>query len=151
MTTKPIKNYTQQAWSLDDLFPAIESEAVKTAVADLETLITAFEAFQPKLNAGISQTDFQPILDTFEKIVRQIGRLNGYAWLSFAANTQDQQAQNFMAYTNQLKAESRNRILFFELWWKAAPEAVVTRLLPTSGDYHYWLETLRLEVPHTLT
>ena len=113
MQEKP--SYTQQAWSLDDLFPAIESEAVKTAVADLETLITTFEAVQPKLNAKISGTDFHAILDTYEKIVHQIERLNGFARLSSAADTQDQQAQNFMAFSNQLEAESRNRLLFFEL------------------------------------
>lgn len=151
MITEPTNSYNQQAWSLDDLFPAIESDALKTALADLETLLTSFEASKPKLDDGISQTDFHAILDAFEAINHRLRRLNGYASLSFAADTQDQQAQNFLAQTNQVRAESRNRTLFFELWWKAAPEAVVTRLLPTAGDYGYWLEKLRLEVPHTLS
>lgn len=148
MTTSP---YTQQAWSLDDLFPATEPEAITTAFAELEVLITTFESCQPNLNDDISPAEFQTTLDAYENIVRQIGRLGGYSRLSFAANTQDQQAQNFMSRINQLYAESYNRILFFELWWKAVPETVVAHLLPTSGDFRYWLETLRREVPHTLT
>ena len=151
MTTTATSPYTQQAWSLDDLFPADKPEAVTTTLAELETLIAALESCQPKLNDDISSTEFQSTLDTYEKIVRQLGRLGGYSQLSFAANTQDQQAQNFMARINQLHAESTNRTLFFELWWKGVPETVVARLLPTSGDYRYWLETLRREVPHTLS
>jgi oligoendopeptidase F len=151
MTKNPTSHYTQQAWSLDDLFPAINSEAIDTALSELDTLLTTFESFQPKLTEELSAADFKLILDSYEHIVRQINRLGGFSSLSFAANTQDQQAQNFMARVNQLYAESTNRTLFFELWWKAVSEETVTRLLPSTGDYRYWLETLRREVPHTLS
>ena len=151
MTTNPTTPYTQQAWSLDDLFPAIKSDAVENAQAELNSLITTFEAFQPKLNETINAADFQTMLDSYETIVRLLGRLGGFSGLSFAADTQDQQAQNFMARINQLYAESSNRTLFFELWWKAASEETVARLLAAAGEYRYWLETLRLEVPHTLS
>ena len=143
--------YTQKAWSLDDLFPAIGSEAIDSALVEINTLITSFEADQATLNENISATDFKEMLDCYEHITRQIKRLGGFASLSFAENTQDQHAQNFMAHINQLYAESYNRILFFELWWKAVSEETVARLLPTSGDYLYWLESLRREVPHTLS
>lgn len=151
MTTNPKTKYTQQAWSLDDLFPANKPETIETALADLDVLITTFESCQTELNEKINPGKFQSILDNYETIVRKIGRLGGFSHLSFSANTQDQAAQNFMARINQLYAESYNRILFFELWWKSVSDATVERLLPTSGEYRYWLETLRLEVPHTLS
>jgi oligoendopeptidase F len=151
MTTNTAIPYKQQAWSLDDLFPAIKSDAVENALITLNTQITAFEAFQSKLNDDLSAAGFQTMLDSYEAIVRQISRLGGFSRLSFAADTQDQEAQNFMARINQLYAESTNRTLFFELWWKAAPEDTVSRLLAVSGEYRYWLETLRREVPHTLS
>ncbi len=151
MTSNPETKYTQQAWSLDDLFPASKSDAVENAPAEISTLIAAFEAFQTDLNEDISSAHFQAMLDSYEQIVRLLNRLGGFSQLSFSANTQDQAAQNFMARVNQLYAESYNRILFFELWWKSVPDETVARLLPTSGEYRYWLETLRLEVPHTLS
>ena len=149
--TNPTSPYTQQAWRLDDLFPAIESEAVESALTTLAALVTAFETYQPQLTETISAADLNTILDSYEHIVRQMSRLGGFAHLSFAANTQDQQAQNFLARVNQLFAEGKNRTLFFELWWKGLPEATVARLLPTAGEYRYWLETLRRQVPHTLS
>lgn len=147
----PTSHYTQQAWRLDDLFPAIESEAVESALTELAALITDFETCQLQLTEVISAADLIPILDSYEHIVRQMSRLGGFSHLSFAANTQDQQAQNFLARINQLFAEGGNRLLFFELWWKALPEEAVVRLLPTVGEYEYWLETLRRQVPHTLS
>lgn len=151
MNEKSSNYYTQQAWSLDDLFPAIESATVESAIAELDKDNKAFATYKDLLKDNISPADFQIILDAYEKINRQINLLNGYAYLLFAENTQDQQAQNFLARTNQLWAESKNQILFFELWWKAGSESVVKRLLPTAGDYQYWLQKLRLEVPHTLS
>lgn len=151
MTTNPPPLYTQQAWSLDDLFPANSPETIETAIADLDTLLITFESFQSKLGENITPDDLHTILNAYENIVRQLNRIGSFSNLSFAANTQDQSAQNLMARTNQLYAESYNRILFFELWWKAVSEETVDRLLPASGEFRYWLETLRLEVPHTLS
>ncbi|MBE2221676.1 MAG: M3 family oligoendopeptidase [Anaerolineae bacterium] len=151
MTTNSSTHYTQQAWSLADLFPAIKSEAVTDALAELDSLISHFETFQSKLNDDLNAADFQTMLDSYETIGRKMSCLSGFSGLSFAADTQNQEAQNFMARINQRYAESSNRTLFFELWWKAAPEETVNRLLKTAGEYRYWLETLRREVPHTLS
>jgi oligoendopeptidase F len=151
MTNLSANKYALQAWQLDDLFPALPSAEVQKAFAELESLTTTFETFRPELNDDISPTDFHAILANYEKIARQLGRLWGYARLSFAADTQDQQAQSFLAQVNQLKAETSNRTLFFELWWKNAPEELLRRLLPAAGDYQYWLEKLRLQIPFTLS
>jgi oligoendopeptidase F len=50
----------------------------------------------------------------------------------------------------QVSAQSQNRTLFFELWWKNTAEEVARRLLAAAGDYRYWLESLRRQKPHTL-
>ena len=151
MTNEYTNQYTQQAWQLDDLFPGIESDAVQTALAELDVLITNFEAFRSRLNEQINPTEFRALLEVYEQIAGQRELLLEYAQLSFRADTQNQKAQIFLAQMEQMQAESDNRLLFFELWWKRAPENVVNRLLPAAGDYQYWLEKLRLHVPYTLT
>ncbi|MDT8306505.1 MAG: M3 family oligoendopeptidase, partial [Anaerolineae bacterium] len=84
-------------------------------------------------------------------IVRHASRLRGYAGLNFAADTQNQRGQNFMARIQQVLAELDNDTMFFKLWWKGLDDDAAGRLLAASGPYHYWLEQLRLERPHTLS
>ena len=48
-------------------------------------------------------------------------------------------------------ADSQNRTLFFNLWWKDLDDANAQRLLDGSGDFRYWLEAMRQFKPHSLT
>jgi len=78
-------------------------------------------------------------------------RLGGYARLWFAEDTQAQDALAFLGRMEQLSTEVQNRLLFFELWWKGLEEEAAQRLMAESGDYAYYLETLRRFRPHTLS
>jgi oligoendopeptidase F len=80
-----------------------------------------------------------------------MARLGGYAHLWFAEDTQSQQTLAFLGKMEQLGAEVRNRMLFFELWWKGLDDSAAQRLLAESGDYAYYLETLRRFKPYTLS
>jgi oligoendopeptidase F len=71
--------------------------------------------------------------------------------LAFAANTQDQAVQTFLGTVEDRMAGLENRVLFFSLWWKALDEAAAERLIADTGDYRYWLETVRQFRPHTLS
>jgi oligoendopeptidase F len=51
----------------------------------------------------------------------------------------------------QKAAEMDNRTMFFKLWWKGLEADDADRLLKASDDYRYWLESLRLQKPYTLT
>jgi oligoendopeptidase F len=74
-----------------------------------------------------------------------------YSMLSFSADTQDQEAQSYLARFRQLAADADNRTLFFKLWWKALDDETAGRLTSASDDFHYWLEALRLQRPYTLS
>ena len=50
-----------------------------------------------------------------------------------------------------MSAELSNRVLFFNLWWKALDEKNVLRLMAGTGDYCYWLEEMRHFKPYTLS
>ena len=71
--------------------------------------------------------------------------------LYFSEDTQNEIAQSLMARVDQFVSEMTNRTLFFELWWKALPQEKAQKLIDASGDYQYWLEAIRLFIPHTLT
>ena len=144
-------DYAIERWSLDELFRAIDAPEVQGALDRIEQLTKEIEAYRPRLSADIEEATFLELLNLSEKLVRLLSRLVGYGSLRFSEDTQDQQVQAFLAKAQQLGAETDNRTMFFKLWWKALDEETAERLMAGSGDYRYWLETLRRQRPYTLS
>jgi len=143
--------YTLSRWSLADLYSSYDGEEIKTAFAEVENLVAEFETKRAALVAGISESDFMAIVRQFEEGTRLASRINGFAALWFAEDTQHQAAQNFLARVEQFLANMQNRTLFFSLWWKELDSENASRLMAGAGDYRYWLEQMRAFKPHTLT
>ncbi len=143
--------YKQKRWSLDDLFPAPDSPAIKIAFDQADQLVAHFETRRGELKDDITAENFLSIIQDLEAITESRNKLGGYAQMKFTENTQDQMVTALVARTDQFSAEIENRTLFFSLWWKGLAEASVKRLLEISGDYRYWLEAMRQFKPHTLS
>ena len=143
--------YTQTGWSLADLFSAPDGADLEAAFVILEAQMQAFEAAREQLRSDLPAAEFLGYVQQLETITLGMHRLNYYPSLRFAENTQDQNALTLMARVEQFTAELANRSLFFELWWKALPEAEAERLMTAAGDRRYWLESLRMFRPHTLS
>ena len=143
--------YRMQAWTLEELFPGLDSEELKNALKDIEQRVKAFEARRPSLVPAIGEAGFAEILGDYEKLARRMDRIVGYAHLKFSENTQDEQSLTFLSQAQQLAAEADNRTLFFKLWWKGLEAEAAERLMKGAGDMRYWLEVLRLEKPYTLS
>jgi len=91
------------------------------------------------------------MLAAYESLSRITRRVGSYAQLRFSEDTQNQEAQNFLAQVRQRLAEVENRTMFFKLWWKALDDKPAERLMAAAEGYCYWLEVLRLQKPHTLS
>jgi len=144
-------DYRQERWSLEDLFPALDAPQVGKALQDIDHLVSEIEAYRPRLSDALTADEFLALLGSYDRLMRLLSRLVGFAHLKFAEDTQDQQAQTALAQMQQQLAEIDNRTLFVKLWWKQLGEAPAQRLLAASGDFHYFLEALRLQRPHTLS
>ena len=143
--------YTQTGWSLADLFSAPDGADLEAAFVILEAQMQAFESVREQLRSDLPASEFLGYVQQLETLTLGMHRLNYYPSLRFAENTQDQNALTLMARVEQFTAELANRSLFFELWWKALPEAEAERLMTAAGDRRYWLESLRMFRPHTLS
>lgn len=143
--------YNQEAWQLDELFPGLDSPELKAAVQGIEEKVQKFEAYRGELSADMDEEAFMDILKAYESLYTDIIRAAYYAYLLFAADTQDQKIQSAVARMQQLSAVADNRTLFFKLWWKSIPDESAERLNRIAGDLEYWLEQLRKERPYTLT
>jgi oligoendopeptidase F len=143
--------YKQERWSLEELFPGLGTPEIDMALKSMDDSITGFEKLRTDLDEGMDEEHFLSILQMYELIVRQIDRLYGYASLKFSEDTQDQAAQTLRGRMQQTAAEMDNRTMFFKLWWKGIDDQAADRLLDASAGYRYWLESLRLQKPYTLT
>jgi oligoendopeptidase F len=146
-----ISTYSVKKWDLSELFPGFDSPELQAAFDNVEEQVTSFEGVRGKLHPDMDAQTFLDIVRASEETARIMNRLYAFAGLSFAANTQDQDAQSLMGRVQQFVAEIQNRTLFFNLWWKDVDEANAERLMSASGDYRYYLEVIRHFKPYTLS
>jgi oligoendopeptidase F len=143
--------YQQTRWSLGDLFPGPKSEELEAAFVELEKQVEILEKRRPELTDDINLETFLSIVKELDQNTTLGQKIYTFAGLYFSEDTQNKVAQNLMARVEQFVAEMSNRILFFNLWWKALPEEKARELVAGSGDYAYWLEAMRLFIRHTLS
>lgn len=148
---EPNSTYTQSGWKLSELFSGFDDPSINQTYQELEARVEKFVSQREALKPEISPEKFLELLQEQEAISKLGYRLYGFSSLSFASNTQDQQAQINIARFQQFSAEMENRTLFFSLWWKSLDEANAARLIAASGDYCYWLEQMRNFKPYTLS
>ncbi len=140
-----------ERWSLDDLFPGLDTPEYRAGREMLETRLAEFESLRPRLTDELTAAGLRSLLESFDTLQRLASRTIGYAQLKFSEDTQDPTAQTQRGRADQLAAEIGNRTLFFTLWWKtlAAPRAEI--LLEGAGPYRQWLLDLRRQAPYTLS
>lgn len=143
--------YIQTRWSLNDLFPSLQSPELEAAFQEMQERLSRFEQARSHLSPEISEANFLDLLRQYEAITALGHRLYAMAGLSFAADTQDAAAQTLLGRVQQFMAEAENRTLFFTLWWKGLDEDKAARLMAISGDLRYYLEALRHFKPYTLS
>ena len=143
--------FEQSGWSLDALLPAREGPGLERFLEDLERQVTRFESQRDCLSPEVGSEEFLELVRLSEEIHVATNRLVSYAHLWFSEDTQSQEALSFLGQMEQLSADVRNRTLFFSLWWKGLEEEPARRLVAASGDYAYYLESLRRFKPYTLS
>ena len=146
-----ISTYSVKKWNLGELFPGFDSPELQEAFDNVEEQVASFEGVRGKLSPDMDAETFLDVVRASEETARVVNRLYAFAGLSFAADTQDQNAQSLMGRVQQFVAEIQNRTLFFSLWWKDVDEASAERLMNASGDYRYYLEAIRHFKPYTLS
>ena len=143
--------YKLGGWDLSKLLTAPEGEAVEEVIAQLEETVGAFEGLREKLNEDIASEDFNAALTLSETMRESAHRLGAYSGLWFSEDTQDQKALAFQGRIEQLLTEIKNRVLFFDLWWKALEDEAAIRLLASAPeDLNYYLKQERAFKPHVL-
>ncbi|MDG6923565.1 MAG: oligoendopeptidase F, partial [Nitrososphaerota archaeon] len=139
-------------WNLNDVLPGNSGKLFQTTVLDqLESMLVEFERNRNSLTDSISGDVFRNMLERYEKISRLNSRLGSYSYMYFSEDTKSQEAKGFKARAEEINADSANRTLFFELWWKSLPTKKSDELIPASRKYSYFLRRLIQTKPYTLS
>ncbi|MBF0328074.1 MAG: M3 family oligoendopeptidase [Nitrospirae bacterium] len=138
-------------WSISDLLSSHDDAGIEPIVSALDATVKEIEALRPMLLPDIKEDVFASMLSKIEMVARLSLKLGGYSQLWFSEDTQDQNALAFMGRMEQIIAEAYNKILFFNLWWKALEDEAAERLMLNSGDLRYYLEQQRLFKKHALS
>jgi oligoendopeptidase F len=139
-------------WNLNDVLPASSGKLFQSSVLDqLEGMLVEFENARSLLNDSISSDQLLMMLDRYEKISRLNSRLGSYSYMHFSEDTKSQDARTFKARAEEINADSSNRTLFFELWWKSLDTRKSDELISRSGSYSYYLRRLIQTKPYTLS
>lgn len=143
--------YAPTKWSLNELYPSFDSPDLQAAFDNVEEQVMSFEGIRGKLQPDMDANQFLEFVRASESTARLISKIYAFTGLSFAADTQDEIAQTYMARVQQFAATMQNRALFFSLWWKELDDTNAQRLMNSAGDYRYYLEEMRHFKPHTLS
>lgn len=138
-------------WTLQDLLPEPVDRGVEKLFSQLEQALVVFESTRDVLGDEISPYDFNNVLEKLEAITLLKSRLEAYADLSFAEDTQNPSTLNLRDRVDQVLTDAGNRALFFEMWFKDLPDERTKNLIEHSGEKHSFLETMTRFKPFTLT
>lgn len=139
-------------WDLSRLARSQNSPQFSQKIQDVKNKVKQFEKIKSNLKPSMQPKKFQNILHDLEEISEKISIVAGYAHLSYAANTQSDEATSLVTKMTKIAADIENRTLFFDLWWKKKiDEKNASRLIKDSGQLSNYLRYKRLMAKYSLS
>ncbi len=144
-------------WNLADLYPGIESPALKRDLEWMEAECVAFEkAYKGNLEKIASSSaggrELAEVVKRYEKIDDVAGRLGSYAGLLHAGDAASPVLSKFYGDMQERLTAAYLHLLFFTLELNRIEDAVLEKAMrdPALGHYRPWVEDVRKEKPHQL-
>ncbi|MEK6939496.1 MAG: M3 family oligoendopeptidase [Nanoarchaeota archaeon] len=141
-----MKKCQLSSWDLSEIKPA----TLQKTFQEIENKTKHLEQWRPKLKNSVSTKDFLSLLAELEKLQIINSKLGVYAQLRFAEDSSNQEASALLSRVETFLTKINNRLLFFGLWFKQLPEKEASRLIRSSGKYHYFLKKMYQLKPYIL-
>jgi len=147
-----LAKYELGNWDLTELVKSPKSPAFEKQIQLVEIKAKQFEKIKLNLNPNMPSKKFLNLLNNLEDISEKMSIIGGFASLSYASDTQSDEATSLLTRMTQLGAEISNRVLFFDLWWeRVVDKKNARRLINESGDLAQYLRHKRLLAKYSLT
>ena len=139
-------------WDLTELVRDPKDPAFEAQIRDVRKLAGSFARLKPGLDPRMPSGKFMRIISHKEKLIEKAAVIMGFASLSYAADTQSDEATSLMTRMSRLGSEISNQTLFFDLWWKQKmDEKNARRLIKGAGELRGYLKHKRLVAKYSLT
>ena len=145
--------YRHSRWDLSALAGGRGGRRAPTAqIRELQEQARRFEKTRPGLRPGMSSRKFMGMIRRIERITEGMSRIGGHASLSYAADTQSDEATSLLRRVTKINADIENSVLFFDLWWKTAvDQGNADRLIRGAGELRRYLQHKRLSARYSLS
>lgn len=150
-----MKDSELPTWDLSDLYAGMGDPKME---ADLRDSLARAQRFEQQhrgriLSGEIDGKSLSDALGELESIRERVDRVLAYAYLVFAADTQNPKHGALLQRTQEHFTELQRHLLFFELEWTAAPEKKAEEWMraPELSRYRHFLESIRKWAPHRLS
>jgi len=149
---KKMARLQTQSWDLTGLVRDPKSPEFEAQISEVERLARSFGRLKSKLDPKMSPRAFMKIVSDKERLVEKMSIIGGFASLSYAADTQSDEASSLMTRMGKLGSDISNQVLFFDLWWKQkVDEKNARRLIRESGELGGYLRHKRLVAKYSLS
>ena len=144
-------------WNLADLYPAMDSPALKRDLERGEAECIDFEkTYKGRLVAIVAAPDAGRVLaeavKRYEAIEDVLGRVISYAGLLHAGDTTDPAIAKFHGDMQERITAASLHLLFFTLEMNRLDDAALEQAMadPALGHYRPWVEDIRKDKPYQL-
>lgn len=146
------KKYKTGRWDLTELASERRGSNLVTQIKLLQKKTHTFEKERKRLSPNMSSGKFAKLIAMIEDIIESSSKIDGFASLQHAADTQSDENTSLLLRVSKLDSEISNRILFFSLWWKRELDANnAQRLASKSGDIEDYLKHKRQLAQYSLS
>jgi oligoendopeptidase F len=143
-------------WNLDDLYPGIDSPALKKDLDGAEAECLAFEQVYKGQLAKLTTDRASGLLEAvkrYEALGDVLGRVGSYAGLLYASDGSNPAYAKFYGDMNERITSAYSHLLFFDLELNRIDDTALDALVAGGGPLaHYkpWLDDVRKEKPYQL-
>jgi oligoendopeptidase F len=156
MAKEPTSTANGVRWRLSDLYSGPDDAAL---AADLESARRRAEAFEARYRGQINAADgptpdvLAAAVGEWESILEQMDKPAIYASLLHAGKTDDPRHGALLARTREARTNINKHLIFFELEWVQASDAVAQPLFcsPKLARWRHYLKQKRAWRPHYLS
>jgi oligoendopeptidase F len=140
-------------WDLSDLYASPEAPEIK---ADLERALSDATALEAEVKGRLADLDgatLGAVIERYERIEEQLGRLMSYAQLLHAAKADDPQIGRFYQTIHERVTKVGTRLLFLTLELNRIDDQALAEKLeqsPPLARYRSWIRDVRSFRPHQL-
>ncbi len=139
-------------WDLSDLYRSPDDPALAN---DRKSVLEKADDFEGRYRgrvAKLSAVEFAEALDEYSDILEIMGRIGSYAYLMWTTNTEDPALGKAVQESTELSSDLTQKTIFFTIEWLDVDEESARKLIRSKElkAFRHYLETSRLDKPHTL-